>query len=167
MTDFEAVPSTLLLCFVGRHRGERLVEATKAAGARGGTIALGQSFGHSRILQALSLGDIHQDMVVTLMGRERAAVVQAVRTAAQADPRKLTGMALVLPVPRLFRRVGPCDGPEEHPPEDRSETMDSGYTLITVIVNAGYGESVMAAARQAGASGGTILNARGTGTAED
>ena len=45
--------------------------------------------------------------------------------------------------------------------------MESGYTLITVIVNSGYAEAVMAAARGAGASGGSILNARGTGTEED
>ncbi len=45
--------------------------------------------------------------------------------------------------------------------------MESGYKLITVIVNTGYGDDVMAAARQAGATGGTIISARGTGTAED
>ncbi len=45
--------------------------------------------------------------------------------------------------------------------------MESGYTLITVIVNSGYAEAVMAAARSGGASGGSILNARGTGTEED
>jgi nitrogen regulatory protein PII len=45
--------------------------------------------------------------------------------------------------------------------------MDSGYALLTVIINNGYGDDVMAVARKAGARGGTILTARGTGTAED
>ncbi len=45
--------------------------------------------------------------------------------------------------------------------------MESGYKLISVIVNSGYAEDVMAAARKAGASGGTIINARGTGTEDD
>ncbi|MCL2306283.1 MAG: hypothetical protein FWC43_13140 [Planctomycetaceae bacterium] len=39
--------------------------------------------------------------------------------------------------------------------------------LIVTIVNRGYSDELMAAARLAGANGGTILNARGTGTAED
>ncbi len=41
------------------------------------------------------------------------------------------------------------------------------HTLITCIVNHGLADEVMAAARTAGASGGTILSARGTSTEED
>lgn len=37
------------------------------------------------------------------------------------------------------------------------------YTMIWAIVNKGYADAVMAAARSAGARGGTIINARGTG----
>jgi len=39
--------------------------------------------------------------------------------------------------------------------------------LIVVIVNQGYDEIVMSAAREAGARGGTIFNARGTAEAQD
>ena len=39
--------------------------------------------------------------------------------------------------------------------------------LIVVIVNQGYEEEVMAAARSAGARGGTTFNARGTAKEED
>ena len=35
---------------------------------------------------------------------------------------------------------------------------------IIVLVNSGFSEVVMDAAREAGARGGTIVNARGTGT---
>ncbi len=41
------------------------------------------------------------------------------------------------------------------------------HTLITCIVNHGLANEVMAAARSAGATGGTILSARGTSTEED
>ncbi|MGI5077744.1 P-II family nitrogen regulator [Treponema maltophilum] len=43
----------------------------------------------------------------------------------------------------------------------------SDHTLICVIVKSGYGEAVMQAARKAGAPGGTIIDARGTGTEQD
>ena len=36
------------------------------------------------------------------------------------------------------------------------------YEMINIIVNKGYAEDAMAAARKAGAGGGTILSARGT-----
>lgn len=39
--------------------------------------------------------------------------------------------------------------------------------LIVVIVNQGYEETVMSKAREAGARGGTIFNARGTADAQD
>jgi nitrogen regulatory protein PII len=45
--------------------------------------------------------------------------------------------------------------------------MQTPHTLITCIVNHGLAEEVMATARNAGATGGTILSARGTGTEED
>ena len=38
----------------------------------------------------------------------------------------------------------------------------STYQMINVIVNKGYAEDAMAAARKAGAGGGTIIGARGT-----
>lgn len=41
------------------------------------------------------------------------------------------------------------------------------HELISVIVNAGYADDIMAAARKAGAPGGTVINARGTGREED
>jgi nitrogen regulatory protein PII len=41
------------------------------------------------------------------------------------------------------------------------------YKLISVIVNKGYAEDAMAAARKAGAKGGTILGARGTANEND
>ena len=39
--------------------------------------------------------------------------------------------------------------------------------LIVVIVNSGYEEKVMSAARSVGARGGTIFNARGTAQSQD
>lgn len=45
--------------------------------------------------------------------------------------------------------------------------MASKWKMITIIVNTGYADDIMDAARKAGASGGTITHARGTGTAED
>ena len=39
--------------------------------------------------------------------------------------------------------------------------------LITVIINKGYADDAMAAARKAGAGGGTVINARGTAREDD
>jgi nitrogen regulatory protein PII len=45
--------------------------------------------------------------------------------------------------------------------------MESEHTLITCIVNKGFADEVMDAARTQGATGGTIINGSGTGKEED
>ena len=162
------LPAKLLLCLVGRGKGEHLVSVSKSAGARGGTIVLARSVGDNPILQALSLADVHQDMVITLMGKETQSVTEAIRKAAAAAPRKLGGMATLLDVSGMLVR----NATEEQRQQAQQERagrylMESGYELINIIVNAGYADDVMTAARKAGATGGTILTGRGTGTEED
>ena len=44
--------------------------------------------------------------------------------------------------------------------------MSNEYELIICIVNQGFSEEVMQAARECGARGGTVINARGTAKAE-
>lgn len=44
--------------------------------------------------------------------------------------------------------------------------MDNKYELVLCIVNAGFSQNVMEAARSAGAKGGTILRARGSANPE-
>lgn len=46
---------------------------------------------------------------------------------------------------------------------EESELKDTVYELLIVIANQGYIELVMDAARSAGAAGGTVIHARGTG----
>lgn len=44
--------------------------------------------------------------------------------------------------------------------------MDNKYELVICVVNAGFSQNVMEAARAAGAKGGTILRARGSANPE-
>ncbi len=51
--------------------------------------------------------------------------------------------------------------------EGKNMEQSEQNLIVCVIVNAGYAESVMQEARKAGARGGTIINARGTGKEQD
>lgn len=44
--------------------------------------------------------------------------------------------------------------------------MNKDFEVIICIVNAGFSDDVMSAAREAGAKGGTVINARGTAREE-
>ena len=166
--SFAFLPGKLLICMVSRHKGEQIVAAAKAAGARGGTIALGRALVDSKFLQALSLADVQQDIVFTLMRDETPAVVSAIRAACHESPKKLGGIALLLDVSGMLLRLqnSPTDTADSAA-SMRSEIMETGHTLLTVIVNNGYADDVMAKARKAGARGGTILISRGTASEAD
>lgn len=158
------LPGKLLISMVPRHKGDKFVAMAKAAGARGGTIAPGRAVVDSKILQALSLADVQQDIVFTLMRGEADGVIAACRE----NPKKLCGIAIVLDVSGMMVRVTqPSPETTEPVTGARSDTMESGYTLLTVIVNNSYADDVMAQARKAGARGGTILTGRGTASEED
>jgi len=53
---------------------------------------------------------------------------------------------------------------ENAAPESGNVEMKFSHEFIVVIMNEGYSDQVMAEARKAGAGGGTVLHARGTGT---
>ena len=48
-----------------------------------------------------------------------------------------------------------------------SATKNKEYDLIVVVINKGFSDYVVDAAREAGATGATIINARGTGVHEN
>ena len=163
---FTMKPAKLLISILPRDKGEQYVAITKAAGARGGTLTYGRTHEGGRLMCLLSLADVHHEIVFTLMGDEACAVLDAVKHAASENSKKRNGLAMLLDVGgRMFRTEQAQTIQTGQDVEKR--TMQSGYTLITVIVNNGYGDDVMVAARKAGATGGTILNARGTGTEDD
>lgn len=176
----------LLVAIVGREQGEKIVALTKNAGAGGGTILLGKGTAESSLLQLLGIGDSEKDLVLTLAPEP---VLLAAIAALRDDPwvrKKVRGVAFTLdvtailrhalaPVPAAAGDVQPA--PETTPPSSTlsrstppvgENTMQApSHELISVIVNAGYAEDIMHAARKAGATGGTIINARGTGKEED
>lgn len=175
------MPAKLLVTIVDRGRGEIAMTVAKGAGARGGTILLGRGTADSRLLRLLGLDDMEKDVLLTLTAREAAGtIMEALRAAGPL--RKSHGIVFRIDVGGMLRHMpwtatepkaehavpAPSDAPSSNP-EAESDTMSETATheLISVIVNAGYADDIMAAARKAGAPGGTVINARGTGREED
>ncbi|HJC56314.1 MAG TPA: P-II family nitrogen regulator [Candidatus Eisenbergiella intestinipullorum] len=76
-----------------------------------------------------------------------------------------TGISFIVPLSsvgggRSFRYL--LAG-QEYEKEEESELKNTEYELLVVISNYGYNNLVMEAAREAGAGGGTVVHARGTG----
>jgi len=117
----------------------RFVDIARQQGAGGATVFLVRGTGSSIVLRALGVGDKQREVVLILAGEETAARI----IAAAKEDRKIDGVSI------LLGKTG-------------ENIMDARLKMITIIVNSGYADDVMDAARKAGATGGTVTHARGT-----
>jgi nitrogen regulatory protein PII len=160
----------LLLSIVVRGQGEKLVAVTKGAGARGGTIVLGRGTAESLLLDFFSIGDTEKDLVFTLTADDQiASIKEALRRHGVAN-RHFAGIVMQIDISHILKHIptGTMIDSESNQSARRSSMeIKADHVLITFIVNRGYADDAMAAARKAGATGGTVVNARGTGKEED
>jgi nitrogen regulatory protein PII len=174
---FTSSSGKLLIATVARGRGEKVMAVAKAAGARGGTIMLGRSSVESTLLRLLSLDDKEVDIVLILLSSTEMAPVCAALCAEPLAAKLGKGFIMGLEAGKILRHVPlPLSAPQASSPgiispnpepKRISMSADSTHELISIIVNTGYADDLMAVARAAGAPGGTIINARGTGKEED
>ena len=75
------------------------------------------------------------------------------------------GIAYIIPLSSIggLKQMKYLFGEQEIRREEESVLKDTKYELLTVVSNIGYSNLVMDAAREAGAGGGTVVHARGTG----
>lgn len=158
----------LLLSVVKEGLGEPLVDAIKAVGVRGSTIILAKEIDDRAVLRALGIGDNRKEVVLTLLPESLVEEVFEMLNYFKRKRRLPCGKAILVDVSNIIHHNNVNAQFETTTGErQRRKPMDSPHTLITCIVNRGNADEVMAAARKAGATGGTVVAARGTGKEED
>ena len=148
----------LIISIVPHNSGEIITNAANLAGSRGGTILMGRGTAENSIIQLLGLGDKSKDIVYILVEEEICQNV-LVKIKESTQNKKNFGIVFTIDI-NNFLRSGSIKNLENE--NLGVEQMNDSYEMINVIVNKGYAEDAMAAARKAGAGGGTIINARGT-----
>ena len=161
----------LLISIVPHNSGELVTNAAKSAGAGGGTIAMGRGTASNGVLQLLGLGDTSKDIVYTLIKDDiKAAVYEAIIKA--SEKKAHFGVMFTLNTQDFIRAGHLEESTQNTNKSDKTEgeknmKTENNYQMINIIVNKGYAEDAMAAARKAGAGGGTIIGARGTAKEDD
>ena len=151
----------LLISIVPHEKSERITLAARKAGATGGTVLMGRGTAKNQILEMLGLGDTRKDLVYMLLDDELYAVVRTAVLKEAEKEKSGFGIVFTIDVEKFLKNSS------INIQKEGSSMTDATHTLISIIVNAGFAEDAMAAARKAGAGGGTIINARGTGREED
>lgn len=165
----DSVFDRLILTIVGRGCGEKIVEASKKAGAKGGTIVPGRGTADNEILRFLGIEDVEKDIILTLTESGCLEAILSEFALRSESDKKIRGCSAVIGVSSIMKCIVSERGGFVENIKTGEKRMDlkASYEMISVIVNSGFADDVMAAARKAGASGGTIINARGTGKEED
>jgi nitrogen regulatory protein PII len=155
------IPS-LLAAVVPHDCGDDFMQAAKKAGAGGGTVVMARGYSASSLLNVLGLGDVFFDLVYIIIDEPQRELIRAALITHTKNEKHDFGILFEINVTK-FIRLGVLNNSEK----DSSMQKKTPYEMITLIVNKGYADDAMAAARKAGAGGGTIVYAHGTGKEED
>ena len=147
----------LIVAIVPKDQCDAISQAAKAAGAPGGTIIPGRGTAPNNIFSLLGFGDSSKEILLTVVPDEaeqkiRAAIVEECQKKKGRD-----GVLFSIKVNSFIKSGSKGDLCKEE-----NSMPENSYQMITAIMNKGYAEDAMAAARSAGAGGGTVLGGRGT-----
>lgn len=140
----------MLLLLLPQHKGELFFEQLYSAGAKGGTIMQGHKPPVNKLSYLLCLGDEPVELLQLLTNDdEYPFLLDAIKKNKLLKRLKIAHLYVIPTTTRYKEKI-----------------VKTGQ-LISVIVTRGYADDVMAVARKAGAGGGSIIHARGTGKKED
>lgn len=161
----------LMVTIVDHGKGEKVAEICRGQHLYYHILCFGMGTANSEMLDYLGLGKTEKDFVVTMGPRDRLPA--AVRQVSQQLQMHKPGRGIVFTVPlsgisSLFSQLLLRE--EEKELEQNTTKPEGGcglkYELVVAIVNRGYTDKIMSAARSVGAMGGTIIDARGVGYEE-
>lgn len=117
----------------------------------------------SEIMDVLGLGSIDKVILFSLLPKSKCGEMMNKMSKALVLHAVNSGIAFTVPLTGMnslmLRMLTDIDGSNE---ERKEETAmpDTKYSVIASIINRGYSNELMDAAREAGASGGTVVNSR-------
>lgn len=119
----------------------------------------------SEMLDMLGLGNVEKQILIGILPKR---FMQELLSKLQSELRLEkpgSGIAMGIPLTganKMLVKMFLQNGADTVEAEEReNEKMsDTKYTMVAAIVNQGYSEEVMQAARKAGAAGGTVLHSR-------
>ena len=155
----------LTTTIVDRKNGSKYAKLYKESGQAVTFMALGAGTAASDVLDYLGLEATEKTVIFAVQEEEGwTALKKDLRRKLQIDAPG-GGIAFIVPLSSIGgkKTLQFLLAKDEYQKEEESVLKDTVHQLIIVIANRGYIELVMDAARGAGAYGGTVLQAKGTG----
>lgn len=152
-----------VIAITDRDRGESMSALYRGAGLHMILTTLGRGTATSEHLSVYGLEATEKVVISAVAGGEEAA--QLLKAAKRKLFIDIPGNGLMLTVPLKSVAGGKTLAYlTDNQKTGGKPSMEFKHELIVVILNEGYSDFVMDAARSAGAGGGTVLHAKGTGS---
>ncbi len=144
--------------------GSKVLSCIKKNGVHGGTVILALGSCSNKLARMLHLDKNHKEVVFVASNHEKSKrILKAISETFHFEkPNK--GICFSMPLDQIF--ASKQAEIIEKQSDERELTTMSPYKAIYAIVNLGEGETVIKEASKAGAKGGTIIHARGSGIHE-
>lgn len=159
----------LLFTIVERGLGNEVVEYFRESGVTFNMVCPGYGGAGSDFLDYLGLTTSEKDIILSVVTETKVTyVMNKIQFKFDLDEPG-NGIMFAMPItgvsgPLALRYISGIPGGEKK--EQGNMNTEREYDLIITIVNRGFADQVVDAAKRAGAHGGTIFYARGTGVHE-
>lgn len=158
----------LIICIVPRNKVDVLSASAIEAGATGGTVAFGRGTASNSIIQMLGFGDSAKELLYIVSKKEATKkIIDAINEKCLSF-KKPFGILFSIELSN-FMRLGNVENETSESKTvptpsmaEKEKKMETTHKLVTIIVQRGFAEDAIDAARKAGATGGTVINAHGT-----
>ncbi len=153
---------TTIYVIVNRGLGSKVLHIARQSGLPGGTVFLGKGTFDNQFLKALALNDTHKEIVLLVAEEFAAEKFLNILNESMKFSKPNHGIAFLERVECVCGSI-PLGGSRDSYEGKEERTV---YQSVYVIVDKGKGETAAEMAYQAGATGATIINARGSGIHE-
>jgi len=159
----------MIVTIVDRGKADKVASLCKEMQAPIHLVSLGHGTARTEMLDLLGLGETKKDIVISLIPEYR--VCSLLEHLAVHMKMRYPGKGISFAVPlnslsgRMYRGLNEYASAST---ERNDWIMDctGKYEVVVTLINRGYTDLVMEAARSMGAPGGTVLNTRGIGSEE-
>ncbi len=161
----------LMVTIVSRGRSEKVLKMFQEENLGLHYVSLGLGTANSEILDYFGIGETEKDVLFSLVPAVKAVkIMDNINNGMNLNlPGK--GIIFIMPltaVSKLVERTLYNDVTDADRQEEVERDMDNEikFSMVMAVVNRGYVDDVMEAAKGAGARGGTVLHARSVGNEE-
>lgn len=156
----------IMITITDRKTAKRFSDFYSEQGLEVSFSTLGHGTAASEILDYFGLENNEKAVMFSAVTDEKWAEVKKTLQTRMKIEIPGTGIVFIIPMSSIGgkKALNFLTSGQTYIKEEETSLEDTKYELLIVIANQGYTETVMAAARKSGASGGTFIHAKGTGS---